>query len=94
LASLERRWSEGLPDVVAVRYVLMAAARPFRQRPEAEVEVERSSGLIRAGCSTRVVVAAAAVVPSGQAPPSPAADRRKLALRLKAMALPEAWACR
>jgi hypothetical protein len=79
--------------MAAVRYARMAAAH--RSRPGAASEWEQWFALTRVACSMRVAAAAAGVAESaGQAPSVPAADRRKLALRSKAMALPEAWACR
>jgi hypothetical protein len=82
----EQRSEPALP--AAVRCALMAAARLFRPRA---AEVERSFALTRAGCPMGV-----AVVASGQAPSSPAADRRaeESEHRSQAQSLPEALACR
>lgn len=71
----------------------MAAARLFRSRVAAAEEVERSIAQTRAGCPMGVTVAV--MTASGQAPSSPAADRRKEVCWSKAQWYPtEAWACR
>jgi hypothetical protein len=74
--------------LVAARCALMAGVRLFR--PRAAAAVEPQLALTWARCPTGAAAA------SGQAPSSPAVDRRAEASehRSQAQCLPEAWVCR